>query len=73
MTNESQIAEFYHWLNHYHGDDGSAHELVQRFVAGVNRLAIGVFRCSMWLPTSHPELRLPLNRQAALVTKIFKP
>ena len=47
---------FQHWLTHYDPTDQSPDILIDRFLCGINELGIDVYRSSMWLPTSHPEL-----------------
>jgi len=52
----SNETEFRQWLNHYDPSDQAPDVLTQRFISGVHSLGIEVYRSSMWLPTSHPEL-----------------
>ena len=47
---------FQNWLTHYDPTDQSPDILIDRFLCGINELGIDVYRSSMWLPTSHPEL-----------------
>ncbi len=51
-----QENSFDYWLNHYDPTDQSPDKLIDRFLCGINDLGIDVYRSSMWLPTSHPEL-----------------
>ncbi len=53
FTNEKS---FRSWLNDYVSSDQEPDYLIQRFISGINILGIDVYRSSMWLPTSHPEL-----------------
>ncbi|GLQ30181.1 adenylate/guanylate cyclase domain-containing protein [Litoribrevibacter albus] len=47
---------FHQWLYQYDPSDKAPDALLERFMSGVNELGIDVYRASMWLPTSHPEL-----------------
>jgi len=47
---------FRQWLNTYDPSDQAADELLQHFISGIHLLGIDIYRSSMWLPTSHPEL-----------------
>ena len=48
--------EFDQWLGRYDPSDSSAELLMMRFLEGLKLNGISVFRSSLWLPTSHPEL-----------------
>lgn len=53
FKNESDFRE---WLNTYDPNDQSPGDLASNFVSGINTLGMDVYRSSLWLPTSHPEL-----------------
>ncbi|MDQ6968036.1 MAG: adenylate/guanylate cyclase domain-containing protein [Mariprofundaceae bacterium] len=55
-TTFNSETDFRQWLSHYDPSDQSPDILTQRFISGVHSLGINVYRSSMWLPTSHPEL-----------------
>jgi adenylate cyclase len=48
--------EFRQWLSKYDPTDQKPDDLIHRFITGINILGVDVYRSSLWLPTSHPEL-----------------